>query len=127
MNKTEQLERMVEALDALCQISELFDEEERDCAQVVELVRTALAAHDAQRHALWAESQSLRNELDEATNGWWHSVSDDTAYAHPFGTIRQCCGCGCLVAGGPTACVRCAEAETAKPASAAAEWVRGEM
>ncbi len=43
--------------------------------------------------------------------GWqWRPVTTDTAFAPPFGTIRQCRGCGCLVAGGPTACVRCAEA-----------------
>lgn len=45
--------------------------------------------------------------------GWqWRPVTTDTAFAPPFGTIRQCQGCGCLVAGGPTACVRCAEAGT---------------
>lgn len=45
--------------------------------------------------------------------GWqWRPVTTDTAFAPPFGTIRQCQGCGCLVAGGPTACVRCAGAGT---------------
>jgi hypothetical protein len=45
--------------------------------------------------------------------GWqWRPVSPDGAFAPPFGTIRQCRGCGCLVAGGPTACVRCAEEKT---------------
>lgn len=38
----------------------------------------------------------------------------DTAYIPPFGTVRKCRGCGCLVAGGPTACGRCAEAEVRK-------------
>lgn len=38
----------------------------------------------------------------------WHRVSDDTAFAPPFGTVRACVGCGCLVAGGPTRCGRCA-------------------
>lgn len=38
----------------------------------------------------------------------WVAVGDDTAFAEPFGTIRVCRVCGCLVAGGPTACVRCA-------------------
>lgn len=42
--------------------------------------------------------------------GWqWRQTDKDTAFAPPFGTIRQCRVCGCLVAGGPTACVRCAE------------------
>lgn len=44
--------------------------------------------------------------------GWqWRPTTTDTAFAPPFGTIRQCRGCGCLVAGGPSACVRCAKAE----------------
>lgn len=38
----------------------------------------------------------------------WQRVSDDTAFAPPFGTVRQCVGCGCLVTGGPTRCGRCA-------------------
>lgn len=38
-------------------------------------------------------------------------IDPDTAYIPPFGTIRKCRGCGCLVAGGPTACARCAEAK----------------
>ena len=43
--------------------------------------------------------------------GWqWRPVDKDTAFAPPFGTIRKCRVCGCLVAGGPTACARCAEA-----------------
>lgn len=43
--------------------------------------------------------------------GWqWRPTGADTAFAPPFGTIRQCRVCGCLVAGGPTACARCAEA-----------------
>lgn len=40
--------------------------------------------------------------------GWqWRPVGDG-AFAPPFGTIRACRSCGCLVAGGPTACGRCA-------------------
>lgn len=39
----------------------------------------------------------------------WHKVSEDTAFAMPFGTVRKCLGCGCLVGGGPTRCGRCAE------------------
>lgn len=38
----------------------------------------------------------------------WTAVGDDGAFARPFGTIRVC-HCGCLVAGGPTRCLRCAE------------------
>lgn len=47
---------------------------------------------------------------DVHKRGWqWRPVGTDTAFAPPFGTIRQCRVCGCLVAGGPTACARCAE------------------
>lgn len=43
-------------------------------------------------------------------SGWqWRPTSGDSAFAPPFGTIRMCRGCGCLVAGGPTVCQRCAE------------------
>lgn len=43
--------------------------------------------------------------------GWqWRPIDKNTAFAPPFGTIRQCRVCGCLVAGGPTACARCAKA-----------------
>jgi len=43
--------------------------------------------------------------------GWqWRPTGKDQAFAPPFGTIRQCRVCGCLVAGGTTACARCAEA-----------------
>lgn len=43
--------------------------------------------------------------------GWqWRPTDKNTAFAPPFGTIRQCRVCGCLVAGGPTACARCAKA-----------------
>lgn len=37
----------------------------------------------------------------------WRWIDKDTAFAMPFGTIRACRHCGCLTAGGPTACVRC--------------------
>ncbi len=50
---------------------------------------------------------------DVHEHGWqWRSTGKDTAFAPPFGTIRVCGACGCLVAGGPTACARCAEAGT---------------
>lgn len=40
--------------------------------------------------------------------GWqWRPTGEDTAFAPPFGTIRVCRHCGCLVAGGPNACARC--------------------
>jgi len=59
------------------------------------------------------EDVRLREVVAALECGWqWRPVTTDTAFAPPFGTIRQCQGCGCLVAGGPTACVRCAEAGT---------------
>lgn len=43
--------------------------------------------------------------------GWqWRPVGEDGAFAPPFGTIRACDQCGCLVAGGPTRCTRCVDA-----------------
>lgn len=42
--------------------------------------------------------------------GWqWRPTDEDTAFAPPFGTIRVCRSCGCLVSGGPTACGRCVD------------------
>jgi hypothetical protein len=46
---------------------------------------------------------------DVHEGGWqWRPTDKDTAFAPPFGTIRVCIDCGCLVAGGPTRCGRCA-------------------
>lgn len=43
--------------------------------------------------------------------GWqWRPAEGGGAFAPPFGTIRVCRHCGCLVAGGPTVCGRCARA-----------------
>jgi hypothetical protein len=48
--------------------------------------------------------------------GWqWRPVGDG-AFAPPFGTILQCPGCGALVGGGPTWCVRCAKERPPAPA-----------
>lgn len=59
-----------------------------------------------------AEPHAVPREVHES--GWqWRPVGDG-AFAPPFGTIRVCRGCGCLVAGGPTACARCAEAPLAE-------------
>lgn len=38
----------------------------------------------------------------------WQKIDETTAFAPPFGTIHQCDGCGALVGGGPSRCVRCA-------------------
>ena len=56
--------------------------------------------------------------------GWqWRPVGDG-AFAPPFGTIRVCRGCGCLVAGGPTACVRCASQSEPQRAEVVARAVQ---
>jgi hypothetical protein len=71
-----------------------------------------LAAARRERDDWNARATALESERDEAlaaTAGQWRRVSEDTAFAPPFSTIRVCRGCGCLVAGGPTACNRCAE------------------
>jgi rubrerythrin len=42
------------------------------------------------------------------TNGQ-RRIDSQTAWIPPFGFIYKCGGCGCLVAGGPTACGRCVQ------------------
>lgn len=93
-----------------------------------------LAAARRERDDWNARATALENERDEARaeaaaaleiadghgvpaevrdRGWqWRPSGNDTAFAPPFSTIRVCRGCGCLVAGGPTACNRCAESPT---------------
>jgi len=56
-------------------------------------------------------AEKMSDKAIAAERGHWCRSGVDTAFAPPFGTIRVCRGCGCLVAGGPTACVRCAEAK----------------
>lgn len=52
--------------------------------------------------------------------GWqWRPVGD-SAFAPPFGTVRACVDCGCLVVGGPTRCGRCAT--EARGEAKALEW-----
>jgi hypothetical protein len=56
-----------------------------------------------------AEMLHVPQEVHE--RGWqWRPVGDG-AFAPPFGTIRACRVCGCLVAGGPTMCMRCTKAD----------------
>lgn len=52
--------------------------------------------------------------LASADSGAWRVV-DDGAFASPFGTVRKCRECDCLVAGGPTACGRCSAPAPAAP------------
>jgi hypothetical protein len=61
---------------------------------------------------------------DVHESGWqWRPVNEDTAFAPPFGTVRACRVCGCLVAGGPAACTRCADEKQAYDNEATAEIV----
>lgn len=71
----------------------------------VDDLRAMLADIDAQ------QQPDPQPDLDEG----WRIVSGDTAFAMPFGTIRECSGCGCLVSGGPTACLRCIDAQQGAP------------
>ena len=53
------------------------------------------------------DAENVPAEIRES--GWqWRPVDGDAAFAPPFGTVRVCLDCGCLVAGGPTRCRRCA-------------------
>lgn len=52
----------------------------------------------------------IRRAFDSDCSSW-RIVDEDTAFAPPFGTIRECRVCGCLVGGGPNACVRCVKEE----------------
>jgi hypothetical protein len=101
---------------------------DRDTARAeADALRAALAdaARDVdaareQRDAARAEAEAALEITDGhgvpaevRDRGWqWRPSGKDTAFAPPFSTIRVCRGCGCLVAGGPTACNRCAESPT---------------
>jgi hypothetical protein len=80
--------------------------------EAIELARYLL---DAAREALIEGSVRMAESRAEVPasvheRGWqWRPVSTDTAFAPPFGTIRVCGGCGCLVSGGPTRCGSCAK------------------
>ncbi len=70
-----------------------------------------------------------QSEQDPDEKPDWHQVGDG-AFARPFGTIRVCIECGCLVAGGPTRCVRCAESNSKtslRETLAASEQARAEQ
>ena len=86
----------------------------RRCACVCSACLATEIAHDACEHECSLVKRNATPTPDDGVHerGWqWCPVTDDTAFAPPFGTIRVCRSCGCLVAGGPTACVRCVDAE----------------
>jgi hypothetical protein len=74
-------------------------------------LRRLFGARDDETMGQWLER--LEREVVPQRvhdDGWqWRPVSADTAHAPPFGTVRVCADCGCLVAGGPTRCKRCAD------------------
>lgn len=88
---------------------------ECDCAEVrpspyvLTALRLRVKALEAERAEILATMAGVV-PVDVHERGWqWRPTATDTAFAPPFGTIRRCRVCGCLVAGGPTACARCAE------------------
>lgn len=84
------------------------------------LAKTVENAHRdacASEHAAAAKVALHRADVPPEVHesGWqWRPTDPNTAFAPPFGTIRVCRACGCLVAGGPTACSRCVAVEGAK-------------
>lgn len=60
----------------------------------------------AEAEAKEAADMAESIQPEESTDGAWHAVGGG-AFAAPFGTVRRCLGCDCLVAGGPTRCGRC--------------------
>ena len=130
--------RLREALDALegravifdglgARVGHLLDEMDEwigragEAERMVEAARRSLSsvAEAMTEHAYQELASALESPpriavvvpVEVHEHGWqWRPTATDTAFAPPFGTIRQCRVCGCLVAGGPTACARCAEA-----------------
>lgn len=85
-------------------------------ASLTGAVREEIAPHVFRQ---WAAAKAALHRADVPPevheSGWqWRPTDPDTAFAPPFGTIRVCRACGCLVAGGPTACSRCVAVEGAK-------------
>lgn len=73
-----------------------------------------------------AELRSGREPVpqDVHDRGWqWRPVGDG-AFAPPFGTIRTCIDCACLVAGGSVRCGRCASPGSPWDANVRADVVR---
>lgn len=66
------------------------------------------------RRCIKSVREELLRRLEPASSStkFTAEIDSDTAFIPPFGTVRVCRGCGCLVAGGPTACRRCAEGKS---------------
>jgi len=103
-----------------CKFCSVYHAQLKLDAERVYLLERRLSNVKAERDRLHDELADARKRLDVGgvprevhERGWqWRPIDGDTAYAPPFGTIRACRVCGCLVAGGPTACVRCVAHES---------------
>ncbi len=97
-------------LDAADRLGGSDDPGRRALAPLMESLGNAMHAIE------WVDSGDMGGGDDQepirlALDACCAKASGDTGFMRPFGTIRKCRGCGCLVAGGPTACARCAEAK----------------
>lgn len=80
-------------------------------ASKLRISRSDQLSYSGQGEAALLQDPANDVKLTSRQRGWqWRPIDKNTAFAPPFGTIRQCRVCGCLVAGGPTACARCAKA-----------------
>lgn len=73
----------------------------------VSLLPEPKAGEQGEPHIQTSPFPQVAQASAELHDRQWRPTDADTAFAPPFGTIRQCRVCGCLVAGGPTACARC--------------------
>lgn len=87
-----------------------------DLRDLLESVRATVSHVIAVADSLQSEALGIGKRCDASEvpravheSGWqWRPGGKDTAFAPPFGTVRVCRHCGCLVTGGVTACARCA-------------------
>lgn len=111
--------RVTRLIDELDEWIDRAGEDERLADERLAHARQLQADIEAERQgrlALRKPTMAGVVPADVHERGWqWRPTAEDTAFAPPFGTIRQCRVCGCLVAGGPTACVRCSEVIAVDP------------
>jgi len=102
--------RLREVLDALDGRAVIFDSLASRVGAVLDDLDEHIARAGAAERTVEIQKELLLSAQRIERDWQWRPVDKDTAFAPPFGTIRKCRVCGCLVAGGPTACARCAEA-----------------
>jgi hypothetical protein len=93
-------ETMMEFIDRMANYEKAF-------VNMVESTTSLMKKYGAYENETLAEFLKRLATKDTGQATAWVPVTDDTAFAPPFGTIRKCDVCGCLVAGGPTRCARC--------------------